>query len=80
MIKQIILIQTDFTLGDVSANTKMVIDHAKKAQHNHKADLVVFPELTLTGYPPEDLLLRPGLHRQVKAGLEKLKAARKSLP
>ncbi|MBL4638096.1 MAG: NAD+ synthase, partial [Proteobacteria bacterium] len=43
------------------------------ARDDLKADLVVFPELTLTGYPPEDLLLRPGLMTRVNQGLQALK-------
>ncbi|MDN5864133.1 MAG: NAD+ synthase [Gammaproteobacteria bacterium] len=39
-----------------------------------KCDLIAFPELTLTGYPPEDLLLHPDMRRQVAAALERLRA------
>lgn len=50
--------QIDLTVGDISGNMRLVkawIKEARKAG----ADLVVFPELTVTGYPPEDLLLKP---------------------
>jgi NAD+ synthase (glutamine-hydrolysing) len=52
------LAQINTTVGDLEGNAECVlraVDQARQAQ----ADLVVFPELTLTGYPPEDLLLRP---------------------
>jgi len=60
-------------VGDVSGNVKKIIDAAQQARDALNADMVVFSELTLTGYPPEDLLLRPGLMKRVELGLEKLK-------
>ena len=53
--------QINTIVGDVSGNVKKVIDAAEHARDELNADLVVFPELTLTGYPPEDLLHRPCL-------------------
>ena len=60
-------------VGDVAGNVEKIIQSAEQAKAEHKADLIVFPELTLTGYPPEDLLLRPELLRRVEAGLMTLK-------
>lgn len=60
-------------VGDVAGNVKKIIQAAKQAKNEFDADLIVFPELTLTGYPPEDLLLRPGLIKRVNKGLKKLK-------
>ena len=60
-------------VGDVSGNVNKIIAAAEQARDELKADLIVFPELTLTGYPPEDLLLRPGLTKRVEKGLVKLK-------
>ncbi|PCJ30719.1 MAG: NAD+ synthase [Gammaproteobacteria bacterium] len=60
-------------VGDVAANVKLVISAAERARDELNADLIVFPELTLTGYPPEDLLLRPGLIKRVEKGLNQLK-------
>lgn len=54
---KIALAQINPIVGDLSGNTKKIIDYIKRAK-NEKADLVVFPELALTGYPPEDLLLK----------------------
>lgn len=59
-------------VGDVSGNIKKVIKAAQHARDDLNADLIVFPELTLTGYPPEDLLHRPGLIKRVDKGLAKL--------
>ena len=65
--------QINTIVGDVSGNVKKVIDAAEHARDVLNADLVVFPELTLTGYPPEDLLHRPDFIKRVESGLEKLK-------
>jgi NAD+ synthase (glutamine-hydrolysing) len=66
--------QINLVVGDVAGNVKKVIAAAEQARDELNADLVVFPELTLTGYPPEDLLLRPGLIKRVEKGLVSLKA------
>ncbi len=66
---KISIAQLNFHVGDISANTNKIIaaiDKAKEAE----ADLLVFPELCVTGYPPEDLLFRKGLYAQVEAALE----------
>ncbi|MCL4139862.1 UNVERIFIED_CONTAM: hypothetical protein GTU68_053533, partial [Idotea baltica] len=60
-------------VGDVAGNVDKVIAAAELAKTDFNADLIVFPELTLTGYPPEDLLLRPELLRRVESGLLELK-------
>jgi len=65
--------QINTIVGDVLGNVKKVIDAAEHARDELNADLVVFPELTLTGYPPEDLLHRPDFIKRVELGLEKLK-------
>ena len=48
--------QINPVVGDVAGNIKKIITAANQARDELSADLVVFPELTLTGYPPEDLL------------------------
>jgi NAD+ synthase (glutamine-hydrolysing) len=63
------LAQLNFLVGDVQGNATRVINTARRAQSELAADLVVFPELTLSGYPPEDLLFHRGLRRQVEAQL-----------
>ncbi|KUJ79720.1 NAD+ synthase [Microbulbifer flavimaris] len=72
---QLVLAQINSLVGDIPGNTERVIDTAREAHREHGADLVVFPELTLCGYPPEDLLLRPSMQRRIDAALAQLKAA-----
>lgn len=67
----IALAQDDFLVGDIHGNlckSRNLIAAAR----SHGADLVLFPELTLTGYPPEDLLLRPGFLRSAQHALDEL--------
>ncbi|MEW5250871.1 NAD+ synthase [Microbulbifer discodermiae] len=72
---QLVLAQINSLVGDIPANTARVIDVACRAHRDHGADLVVFPELTLCGYPPEDLLLRPSMQRRIDSALDQLRAA-----
>ena len=69
-----VIAQLDFMVGDVPGNASKVIDAAKQARDEHDAQAIIFPELTLTGYPPEDLLMRPGLHRAVTHALSDIKS------
>ena len=62
------LAQINPTVGDIGGNTAKIISYIKKAG-NKKSDIVIFPELTLTGYPPEDLLNTPSF---IDANLEAL--------
>jgi NAD+ synthase (glutamine-hydrolysing) len=55
---RIALAQVNTTVGDLDGNAALIL-RGVAAAREARADLVVFPELTLTGYPPEDLLLRP---------------------
>jgi NAD+ synthase (glutamine-hydrolysing) len=66
------LAQLDLLVGDVQGNAARVIECARAAHRDHQADLVAFPELTLSGYPPEDLLFHRGFRRQIEAGLEQV--------
>ncbi len=66
---RIVMAQLDFMVGDVAANAARIIESAITARDEYKADVVVYPELALTGYPPEDLLLRPAMQEQVAQGL-----------
>ncbi len=63
--------QLNTVVGDLDGNTGRIfdaLDHAESAG----ADLAVFPELAITGYPPEDLLLKPGFVADNRAALEKV--------
>jgi len=64
--------QLNTLVGDFDGNTDKVISIVQNAQQQHEAAVVVFPELTLSGYPPEDLLLRPSIELRVNKALEKL--------
>jgi NAD+ synthase (glutamine-hydrolysing) len=74
MTLRIAMAQLDMLVGDITKNTQSVIDAACKARDEEHADVVVFPELTLTGYPPEDLLLRSSLDTRIESALAKLLA------
>jgi len=63
------LAQLNFLVGDVAGNAERVVAAATYARDIQRAHAVVFPELALTGYPPEDLLLRPELHQRVERAL-----------
>lgn len=63
------LAQLNMLVGDIEGNAQKIITTTRE-QADADADLVVFPELALTGYPPEDLLLRPDLMVRVNAQLD----------
>jgi len=70
----IALAQIDLLVGDVQGNAARVVRAARSARAELGADLVMFPELALSGYPPEDLLFHRGFRRQVEAGLARVRA------
>jgi NAD+ synthase (glutamine-hydrolysing) len=70
---RIALAQLDLLVGDVHGNASRVIATARHARTDLNADLVLFPELSLSGYPPEDLLFHRGFRRQIEAGLAKVR-------
>jgi NAD+ synthase (glutamine-hydrolysing) len=72
---KIALAQLNLLVGDVQGNAARVIDSARRARAELGAELVLFPELTLCGYPPEDLLFHRGFRRQIEEGLERVRAA-----
>ncbi|MGI9250468.1 MAG: NAD+ synthase [Pseudohongiellaceae bacterium] len=72
----IVMAQLNLMVGDIDGNTERVIQATQQAMAEHNAALVVFPELALTGYPPEDLLLRPSMEKRIEKALEKLLAAK----
>jgi NAD+ synthase (glutamine-hydrolysing) len=67
---KVALAQVDLTVGDVAGNTAKIIEQAKRARDVEHADIVVFAELSVCGYPPEDLLFHAGLRYDVEAALE----------
>lgn len=66
--------QLNCLVGDIAGNVSQMIHAATHARDKLRAHVIVFPELSLTGYPPEDLLLRPGLENEVAHGLQTLQA------
>ena len=70
---RLVMAQLNLHVGDIEGNVERIIRASLQARDEYHADLVVFPELALTGYPPEDLLLRPDLYLRVLRGLEEIK-------
>ncbi len=68
------LAQLNAVVGDLDGNRALIVDAIREARAAG-ADLVVFPELAVTGYPPEDLLLRPGFIKAARASLDRIAAA-----
>ncbi|MBJ7539101.1 NAD+ synthase [Marinomonas transparens] len=79
MTLRLAMAQLDMLVGDITKNTQAVIDAAHKARDEERADVIVFPELTLTGYPPEDLLLRPSLDQRIESALARILAEIKDI-
>lgn len=65
------LAQSHFLVGDIKANAEKMRTLALQAREQG-ADVIIFPELALLGYPPQDLLLRPSLSGRVKSALSSL--------
>src|SRR5690348_7030347 len=71
---RIALAQINPTVGDLDGNRALILGRLEAAK-DAGADVVVFPELAVTGYPPEDLLLRPGFIRAAERSLEQIARA-----
>lgn len=69
-----VLAQLNLLVGDVRGNAERTLSTIVHARDELGADLVVFPELTLTGYPPEDLLYHAGLRVQVSEEVGRIAA------
>ncbi len=68
------LAQINTVVGDLSGNRERILGRLDEAR-GIRADLVLFPELAVTGYPPEDLLLRPAFIREARRSLDLIAAA-----
>ncbi len=68
---RVALAQFNPTVGDLQGNTNEILDYLKQAREA-KADVVAFPELAITAYPPEDLLLRPHFVRENRRALDRV--------
>ena len=72
------LAQIDTVVGDLDGNRERILRRLEEAR-DAQADLVLFPELAVTGYPPEDLLLRPGFLRAARRSLDRIAAASRGI-
>jgi NAD+ synthase (glutamine-hydrolysing) len=75
MTLRVALAQLNLLVGDVQGNLARVVAEAQRARDELHVDLVLFPELTLCGYPPEDLLFHRGLRKQIEQALQDVAAA-----
>jgi NAD+ synthetase len=71
---RIALAQFDFPVGDLAGNAGRIVCLLAEARDRHGADLVLFPELALSGYPPEDLLLRPAFLAECQQRMQEIAA------
>jgi NAD+ synthase (glutamine-hydrolysing) len=71
---KVCLAQLNLLVGDIEGNTQKVIESSKRAL-SAGSQVILFPELTLTGYPPEDLLLRPSLELRINHALDAIKTS-----
>jgi NAD+ synthase (glutamine-hydrolysing) len=77
-IIRVAMAQINPTVGDLDGNASLVLDYIERAR-GAGADLVAFPELAISGYPPEDLLLRPHFVRANREALSRVVDASKGL-
>jgi NAD+ synthase (glutamine-hydrolysing) len=69
----VVLAQIDLAVGAVRANTARILECAAQARDDLGADLVVFPELSICGYPPEDLLFHGGFRQRTQEALAEIR-------
>ena len=70
---RIAVAQSNFLVGDIKGNTQIILNNIQKAKQA-SVDLLIFPELALSGYPPEDLLLREDFKLQIRQALKIIQA------
>ena len=70
---KVVMCQLNTWVGDITGNTAKVLASVAVESEPDASHLFVFPELTLTGYPPEDLLLRPALAEHIDKAIDHLK-------
>jgi NAD+ synthase (glutamine-hydrolysing) len=76
---QSILGQLNLTVGDIEGNSKKIIDSINAAESEQNADIIIFPELSISSYPPEDLLLRPAFNKYILIALDQIISASKNI-
>ncbi|MCQ9186405.1 NAD+ synthase, partial [Streptomyces sp. IBSBF 2953] len=72
---RVVMAQLNIRVGDVHGNVEKIIETAQTARDKLDAQVIVFPELTLCGYPPEDLLLRSSMQSRIEKALERVREA-----
>ena len=71
--------QLNMLVGDVAGNAQKIVAAAERACRELATDLLVLPELTLSGYPPEDLLFHRGFRVAVEKGMATVRGAQGEL-
>lgn len=74
-----VMAQQNFLVGDIENNAEKIIKNSLYARDKLGADLIIFPELALTGYPPEDLLFRDGLYQRCDVAIAAIKKTIKNI-
>lgn len=69
---RIAMAQINLWVGDIEGNVDKIVGASARARDEQSADLIVFPEMAVLGYPPDDLLLRRGLPDAIHAGLDRI--------
>ena len=75
---RIAMVQMNATVGDIQGNTTKILQGIQQAK-DVQADIVTFPELAITGYPPQDLLLKPQFLQENRAALDRILDATQDL-
>ena len=69
---RIVMAQLNMRVGDIPGNLERIIESSRHARDELGARVIVFPELSLCGYPPEDLLLRSSMQARISRALDQL--------
>lgn len=75
MTLRVTMAQLACPVGDIKGNTRRIVEAIETARDKEQAQLVVFPELAVTGYPPDDLLLRDDFIQAAEDALQTIQAA-----
>lgn len=76
---RVVMAQLNIRVGDVHGNVEKIIEAAQTARDDLGAQVIVFPELTLCGYPPEDLLLRSSMQSRIEKALARVREAARGI-
>ena len=72
---RIVTAQINPVVGGIEGNTDKILNAVEQAMQAHNPQLILFPELVVTGYPPEDLLLRSSISHRVERALARIAKA-----